>query len=545
MHSYAEEIEWLKHKVDENPASMLYARLAERYLRIHEVERAVEFAEKSVVLHPDYPTGRFVLAKCFFERKQYDEAHKNLREALSIDPDYISALDLQSELLRNLGDYEKVESNYNHILEIDPIDDTVHQKISELGQDAPPSDEFLEEPQHDFDISGTLEEDWNPDIDFDAAERDRDVEIPQPAEEPASTLQEPEAEVDKNPFEDFETPAVSEEEKPEEPPEKQDSYRQDEVLDESIDYDFEIDPSKYQEEESKFTALLDTIFSSSIDEEEQREKEERHAIERIVSEEIDLEESEEEEESDRQLPQLDDFEPLVPPDEQVTPEEKILQSELEQKDELLDYESESETVAEENSLPEEFMTFDADMEDEVEEPQDVELEEEPPEASPEPKEEESFESEFSDFLSSLDIKEESVSPVQEPEPPDPQMPEEPKGPSDSYDFSDVTHPDERSAFWDESPSEEDEGEPEDAHTPPEPRKPAEEAPSDKAVSKPEDDQSRGKFYTPTLGEIYAAQGQYSKAISVYETLIKNNPDNEWYKEKLDYLRQKLEEQQNQ
>ena len=62
MQSYADEIDWLKQKVNENSASMLYARLADRYLEIKEVDRAIEFAEKGVLLHPHYATARFILA---------------------------------------------------------------------------------------------------------------------------------------------------------------------------------------------------------------------------------------------------------------------------------------------------------------------------------------------------------------------------------------------------------------------------------------------------------------------------------------------------
>ncbi len=50
-----------------------------------------------------------------------------------------------------------------------------------------------------------------------------------------------------------------------------------------------------------------------------------------------------------------------------------------------------------------------------------------------------------------------------------------------------------------------------------------------------------KIVTPTLGEIYAAQGQYGKAIDVFETLIKKNPDNEFYIKKLEVLKRKLDE----
>lgn len=53
--------------------------------------------------------------------------------------------------------------------------------------------------------------------------------------------------------------------------------------------------------------------------------------------------------------------------------------------------------------------------------------------------------------------------------------------------------------------------------------------------------SGDKIITPTLGEIYAAQGQYSKAIHVFETLLKKHPDNQEYLQKIELLKKKLEE----
>ena len=47
--------------------------------------------------------------------------------------------------------------------------------------------------------------------------------------------------------------------------------------------------------------------------------------------------------------------------------------------------------------------------------------------------------------------------------------------------------------------------------------------------------------SPTLGEIYSAQGQYSKAICVYKVLLENEPDNEKYRQKLEELKNKLDE----
>lgn len=56
--------------------------------------------------------------------------------------------------------------------------------------------------------------------------------------------------------------------------------------------------------------------------------------------------------------------------------------------------------------------------------------------------------------------------------------------------------------------------------------------------------ARDKIVTPTLGEIYAAQGQYAKAIGVFELLSKKDPANRNYREKIDYLKKRLQETQN-
>jgi tetratricopeptide (TPR) repeat protein len=53
-----------------------------------------------------------------------------------------------------------------------------------------------------------------------------------------------------------------------------------------------------------------------------------------------------------------------------------------------------------------------------------------------------------------------------------------------------------------------------------------------------------KIVTSTLGEIYAAQHQYAKAIGVYEILRRKEPNNEFYKQKIEYLQKKLEESQS-
>ena len=52
---------------------------------------------------------------------------------------------------------------------------------------------------------------------------------------------------------------------------------------------------------------------------------------------------------------------------------------------------------------------------------------------------------------------------------------------------------------------------------------------------------REKIVTPTLGEIYAAQGQFAKAIGVFELLVRKDPSNRAYRDKIEYLKRRLQE----
>jgi tetratricopeptide (TPR) repeat protein len=63
----------------------------------------------------------------------------------------------------------------------------------------------------------------------------------------------------------------------------------------------------------------------------------------------------------------------------------------------------------------------------------------------------------------------------------------------------------------------------------------------KTIPKPSsmEEKKLPKIVTPTLGEIYAAQGQFEKAIKVYETLLEKNPGDKKYLDKIEDMKKKL------
>jgi hypothetical protein len=322
------------------------------------------------------------------------------------------------------------------------------------------------------------------------------------------------------------------------------------VLDEKIDYEYEIDATRYnyQEEENKFTELLDTIFSPSIDAEEQRVEKERSAIERIVSETSVPDERVEEKPANAELQNR--FKPLLPQDKPVSPEEEILKSGRTEDDDLFNLRESESFPTDEETLPEEFLTVDDKFDAAEQKTAEGEAGQASESAAAKP--ETHAELDFNDFLATLNFHEDtmaqpSASGVKEQDSGSDAAEQHRLFDDDQFDFD----------FAQSAPNSDREAEEENEwiippkihERPPQPQE------SQLQPQKSEDEnsseetegktgRSKGKIYTPTLGEIYAAQGQYAKAIIVYETLIKNNPENVGYRQKLEFLKKKLAEQEN-
>lgn len=57
-----------------------------------------------------------------------------------------------------------------------------------------------------------------------------------------------------------------------------------------------------------------------------------------------------------------------------------------------------------------------------------------------------------------------------------------------------------------------------------------------------DETDRPPIVTPTVGEIYIAQGRFEEAVNVFHQLLREDPENQRYQRKVNYLKQIIEEQ---
>lgn len=94
----------LQRRVDKDPASIAFARLAEEYRRAGMYEEAVRVARAGLTQHPGYLSARVTLGRALVELDQLDAAKIELDTVLRSAPDNLAAIRALAEIHQRRGD---------------------------------------------------------------------------------------------------------------------------------------------------------------------------------------------------------------------------------------------------------------------------------------------------------------------------------------------------------------------------------------------------------------------------------------------------------
>ncbi len=485
LEEFDARFEALKSRLQQNPDSLMFARVADGLLKQGNVDEAIGVCEEGIRKHPYYVTGHMVLGKCYLQKKLFDLAEKEFKRVILFDPKYIAAHKLYGDLMREHGWDNTCEMSYRKILSIDPLDKNVRETLAALEQTKPQDQEVVTPEQ-------PLISAYTPPVQKTHAE-----EIVHQEEEFLGQPELPETSAAESI--NLEEDLFAEVDAPVESPEPSAPK----------------DVAAPADDEKEIKTILEDIFEDDDD----SEADEFGMIEGLnikISHRPPSSKSDEPPEQESPAVQgLEEVESENPDDvfgifEEETIEfdaMKDLASEKDKSSEQLDtgeLDFLSEPPLENDDAGNDvFLNLDdTPGEQAVEQTLQNQPEAPAPEpvAQPEPDPEESV----TDFLPPTDFKQ--PEPIEEAfqEPAETNQPAPPM----------------------ETPVE------------------AVEEPGANGVDEDTDAISRDKIVTPTLGEIYAAQGQYAKAISVFELLLKKDQSNAGFQEKIVFLRQKLKESAN-
>lgn len=423
---WGQEIDSLEGWVAKNPNSIVFAHLADCYLQTEEVDRAIQICEQGLQKYPEYPSAYYVLAKCFLAKRQYEEAEKRLKKVLMLDPKFLKAHRCYGDLMQEIGWEKSSEMSYKRVLEIDPLDEETRTEMDSLrNQEMEKADELVDE----------------------AALTEAETELEDAEAFTRESL----------PTESF--------------PVEEAMPEQMEEVEEELG---ELEPSEIEDEEERFSSILDDLFGTKMAEEEKRQEDARRTIERAAK-------------LEQESPKGVDIEGVTPMPEGL---ESRLASEIDQDQQA--------TEKQEATLSEFESTESPEVRREDQQTSDLQSSELRRTAGIE----DDMEDEELEFGSVLeDLKESRLEHKPEEDSEDQQL-RRPGSLSLEDKFDSV--PD--------------------------------------SLPQPEAKQvKKDKIVTPTLGEIFAAQGQYAKAIAVFEKLHQKDPDNKAYLRKIEELKRKLEE----
>ena len=122
-------IQYLEDQIKSNPKSLAFARLAGMYLEQGRVDDAVNLLEQGIQTYPSYVTGHFILAKAYIAKNQREKAEEALKKVISHDKHYLMAHKLLGDLMARIGWENKAAQCYRDILAIDPLDEETEQML--------------------------------------------------------------------------------------------------------------------------------------------------------------------------------------------------------------------------------------------------------------------------------------------------------------------------------------------------------------------------------------------------------------------------------
>jgi tetratricopeptide (TPR) repeat protein len=98
------KIEELKRRVQQDPASIAFAALADEYRRAGQFYDAIETCRAGLQRHPAYISARVTLGRALLEVGEYDEAQTHLEQVLRSAPENLAAIRALADIHERRGD---------------------------------------------------------------------------------------------------------------------------------------------------------------------------------------------------------------------------------------------------------------------------------------------------------------------------------------------------------------------------------------------------------------------------------------------------------
>jgi len=124
----------LRRRLEKDPASRLFAQLAEQLRKEGELEEAIGVARAGLEKHPNYPSARLTLGRALLDSGDPTAARAELDAAVQGAPDNILASRLLGEALETLGELKAAVEQLRATLVMAPGDSQIEARIKAIEE---------------------------------------------------------------------------------------------------------------------------------------------------------------------------------------------------------------------------------------------------------------------------------------------------------------------------------------------------------------------------------------------------------------------------
>jgi tetratricopeptide (TPR) repeat protein len=100
----------LKRRVQQDPASIAFAALAEEYRRAGRYREAIDVCRAGLLRHPAYLSARVTLGRALLEVGELEEGREHLEQVLKIAPENLAAIRALAEIHRRRAEFGTTEA---------------------------------------------------------------------------------------------------------------------------------------------------------------------------------------------------------------------------------------------------------------------------------------------------------------------------------------------------------------------------------------------------------------------------------------------------
>ena len=120
MSRHETSVKFLESRLNENPQSLVFSRLADGIRESGHIQQAISVCMDGLARHPDCLTGRVVLGRCYLEQENLKEAAAEFVAVLKLDRRNHTAIKMIADICARQGLKEKAGDLYASLLCMDP-----------------------------------------------------------------------------------------------------------------------------------------------------------------------------------------------------------------------------------------------------------------------------------------------------------------------------------------------------------------------------------------------------------------------------------------